>query len=84
MVPFEAGRRIAAGLPGPHCVPLQARNHLCRETAPAFGQFLEPTRSFLAREGGHWTAALACVAPLRPARPLGGGSTDPPRGHDGT
>jgi len=47
-VPFEAGRRMAAGIPGARFVTLQGRNHLFLETDPAFGQFLEHTRSFLA------------------------------------
>ena len=47
-VPFEAGRRMAAGIPGARFVPLTGRNHLFLETEPAFGQFLEHTRAFLA------------------------------------
>jgi class 3 adenylate cyclase/pimeloyl-ACP methyl ester carboxylesterase len=47
-VPFEAGRRMAAGIPGSRFVPLQSRNHLFLESEPAFGQFLEHTRAFLA------------------------------------
>lgn len=47
-IPFEAGRRMAAGIPGARFVTLQGRNHLFLETDPAFGQFLEHTRSFLA------------------------------------
>ena len=47
-VPFEAGRRMAAGIPGARFVPLTGRNHLFLETEPAFGQFLEHTRKFLA------------------------------------
>jgi len=48
MVPFEAGRRMAAGIPGARFVPLQGRNHLFLESEPAFAQFLEQTRAFLA------------------------------------
>ena len=47
-VPFEAGRRMAAGIPGARFVALPGRNHLFLETEPAFGQFLEQTRAFLA------------------------------------
>jgi pimeloyl-ACP methyl ester carboxylesterase len=47
-VPFEAGRRMAAAIPGARFVPLPGRNHLFLETEPAFGQFLEHTRAFLA------------------------------------
>lgn len=46
-VPFEAGRRMAAGIPGARFVALPGRNHLFLETEPAFGQFLEHTREFL-------------------------------------
>jgi pimeloyl-ACP methyl ester carboxylesterase len=46
-VPFEAGRRMAAGIPGARFVALTGRNHLFLETEPAFGQFLEHTRAFL-------------------------------------
>jgi pimeloyl-ACP methyl ester carboxylesterase len=48
MCPFEGGRRMAAGIPGARFVALPGRNHLFLETEPAFGQFLEHTRAFLA------------------------------------
>jgi class 3 adenylate cyclase/pimeloyl-ACP methyl ester carboxylesterase len=48
-VPFEAGRRMASGIPGAQFVTLQGCNHLFLETEPAFSQFLEHTQSFLAR-----------------------------------
>jgi len=47
-VPFEAGRRMAAGIPAARFVTLPGRNHLFLETEPAFGQFMEETRAFLA------------------------------------
>ena len=47
-VPFEVGRRMAAGIPGAKFTPLQGRNHLFLETEPAFGQFLQHARVFLA------------------------------------
>lgn len=47
-VPFEAGRRMAAAIPGARFVTLTGRNHLFLESEPAFGQFLEHTRAFLA------------------------------------
>jgi class 3 adenylate cyclase/pimeloyl-ACP methyl ester carboxylesterase len=46
-VPFEAGRRLAAGIPGARFVPLESRNHLILESEPAFARFLEEIRSFL-------------------------------------
>jgi class 3 adenylate cyclase/pimeloyl-ACP methyl ester carboxylesterase len=48
VVGFEAGRRLAAGIPGARFVALTGRNHLFLESEPAFGQFLEHTRAFLA------------------------------------
>ncbi len=47
-VPFEAGRRMAAGIPGARFVPLDGRNHLFLETDRAFGQFLEQVKAFTA------------------------------------
>jgi pimeloyl-ACP methyl ester carboxylesterase len=48
-VPFEAGRRLAAGIPGARFVPLDSRNHVILESEPAFERFLEEARSFLAQ-----------------------------------
>lgn len=47
-VPFDAGRRLAAGITGARFVPLQSRNHLILENEPAFPRFLEEIRAFLA------------------------------------
>jgi pimeloyl-ACP methyl ester carboxylesterase len=46
-VPFESGRRMAAGIPGARFVPLESQNHLFLENEPAFDRFLEELRSFL-------------------------------------
>ena len=46
-VPFEAGRRMAAGIPGARFVPLESRNHLILEDEPAFGRFLDELKSFM-------------------------------------
>jgi pimeloyl-ACP methyl ester carboxylesterase len=46
-VPFESGRRMAAGIPGARFVPLTGSNHIFREDEPAYGQFLEQVRAFL-------------------------------------
>ena len=46
-VPFEAGRRLAAGIPAARFVPLQGRNHLILESEPAFPRFLQEIRAFL-------------------------------------
>jgi pimeloyl-ACP methyl ester carboxylesterase len=46
-VPFEAGRRLAAGIPGARFVPLESQNHLILEGEPAFAGFIGEIRSFL-------------------------------------
>jgi pimeloyl-ACP methyl ester carboxylesterase len=46
-VPFEQGRRLAAGIPGARFVPLESRNHLILEDEPAFPRFLEEIKAFL-------------------------------------
>jgi class 3 adenylate cyclase/pimeloyl-ACP methyl ester carboxylesterase len=46
-VPFEGGRRVAAGIPGARFVPLESPNHLILEDEPAFPRFLEEIKSFL-------------------------------------
>lgn len=48
-VPFENGRRLAAGIPGARFVALQSRNHLILEHEPAYPRFLEEIRSFLSK-----------------------------------
>jgi class 3 adenylate cyclase/pimeloyl-ACP methyl ester carboxylesterase len=47
-VPFDQGRRLAAGIPGARFVPLASRNHMILEDEPAFPRFLQEVRSFLA------------------------------------
>jgi class 3 adenylate cyclase/pimeloyl-ACP methyl ester carboxylesterase len=46
-VPFESGRRMAAGIPAARFVPLESGNHVILEGEPAFARFLEEVRSFL-------------------------------------
>ncbi|MFI4999050.1 MAG: alpha/beta fold hydrolase [Reyranellales bacterium] len=48
-VPFESGRRMAAGIPGARFVPLEGRNHLILEHEPAYPRFLEEIRAFLSK-----------------------------------
>jgi len=48
-VPFEEGRRIAAGIPGARFVALEGRNHLILETDPAWRRFVEEVTGFLRR-----------------------------------
>jgi pimeloyl-ACP methyl ester carboxylesterase len=47
-VPFDQGRRLAAGIPGARFVSLASRNHLILEDGPAFPRVVEEIRSFLA------------------------------------
>ena len=51
-VPFESGRRLAAGIPGARFVPLESRNHVMLEGEPALERFLEELRSFLGDDAG--------------------------------
>jgi class 3 adenylate cyclase/pimeloyl-ACP methyl ester carboxylesterase len=44
-VPFEQGRRLAAGIPGARFVALESRNHLILEDEPAFARFLDEIKS---------------------------------------
>jgi class 3 adenylate cyclase/pimeloyl-ACP methyl ester carboxylesterase len=46
-VPFDHGRRLAAGIPGARFVSLPSRNHLILENEPAFQRFLQELRTFL-------------------------------------
>ena len=47
VVPFEEGRRIAAGIPGARFVALEGHNHLVLESDPGWGRFLDEIREFL-------------------------------------
>jgi pimeloyl-ACP methyl ester carboxylesterase len=46
-VPFENGRRMAAGIPGARFVALQSRNHLILPDEPAYAPFRDEILSFL-------------------------------------
>ena len=46
-VPFDSGRRLAAGIPGARLVPLQSRNHMILGDEPAFGRFVEELTAFV-------------------------------------
>jgi pimeloyl-ACP methyl ester carboxylesterase len=47
IVPFEEGRRLAAGIPGARFVALEGQNHLILDSEPAWGRFLDEIRTFL-------------------------------------
>jgi DNA-binding winged helix-turn-helix (wHTH) protein/pimeloyl-ACP methyl ester carboxylesterase len=46
-VPFEAGRQMAADIPGARFVALEGQNHIILESDPAWPRFLEEVQSFL-------------------------------------
>ncbi|HKK08617.1 MAG TPA: alpha/beta fold hydrolase [Gemmatimonadota bacterium] len=47
VIPFEAGRALAAALPDARFVALDGANHVLLEDEPAWGRFLEEVRAFL-------------------------------------
>jgi len=47
-VPMEAGRRMAAGIPGSRFVVLESHNHLIMEDEPAFARLVEEVKAFVA------------------------------------
>jgi class 3 adenylate cyclase/pimeloyl-ACP methyl ester carboxylesterase len=51
-VPFELGRRMAAGIPGARLVALESQNHIILENEPAFKRFLEELTAFIAPKAG--------------------------------
>ena len=50
MCPFEAGRQLAAHIPGARFVSLESKNHVLLEHEPAWARFLEEVRGFLGAE----------------------------------
>jgi len=49
IVPFEAARQLAAGIPGAHFIALQGQNHLFLQDEPASDRFFEEIKLFLSR-----------------------------------
>ena len=47
MVPFEAGRRLAAAIPNARFVPLEGKNHILRADEPAWPTFRKELTDFL-------------------------------------
>jgi class 3 adenylate cyclase/pimeloyl-ACP methyl ester carboxylesterase len=50
IIPFNEGRKLAAGIPNARFVPLEGDNHLMLEHEPAWPRFLNEVRSFLGAE----------------------------------
>jgi pimeloyl-ACP methyl ester carboxylesterase len=48
-VPFEQGRKLAAGIPGAKFVALQSNNHILLEQDPATPRFFDELSLFLAK-----------------------------------
>jgi pimeloyl-ACP methyl ester carboxylesterase len=48
-VPFEAGRQLAAGIPGARFVALQGQNHVFFENEPACARVFEELKLFLSK-----------------------------------
>src|SRR5919109_1570346 len=47
-VPFEEGRLLASLIPGARLLTLETRNHILLENEPAFRQFFDEMRGFVA------------------------------------
>lgn len=52
VIPIEAGRELAAGIPGAKFVELESENHVLLEHEPAWDQFLRTFRSFSNQHSG--------------------------------
>jgi pimeloyl-ACP methyl ester carboxylesterase/DNA-binding winged helix-turn-helix (wHTH) protein len=48
-VPFEEGRRMAAGIHGSHFVALEGRNHVILQSDPSWSRFVGEIKAFLQR-----------------------------------
>ena len=64
IVPFEQGRKVAAGIPGATFVELESENHLLIESEPAWQRFQEAVAGFL---GWHREAPKRRAADTPPA-----------------
>jgi pimeloyl-ACP methyl ester carboxylesterase len=47
VIPFEEGRRLAAGIPGARFVALEGKNHVALETDPGFRRLVKEIEAFL-------------------------------------
>ncbi|MCW4152996.1 alpha/beta fold hydrolase [Halomonas sp. 18H] len=56
MVPFEAGRRLAARVPDAHFLPLEGRNHILQTSDPGWPLLVTELRRFLSGMSAHAVA----------------------------
>jgi class 3 adenylate cyclase/pimeloyl-ACP methyl ester carboxylesterase len=49
MIPFEAGRQLAAGIPNAHFIAFEGQNHMFLEHEPAAVRFFEEVKLFLSQ-----------------------------------
>lgn len=56
IVTFEAGRQLAALIPGARFVPLESKNHILLEKEAAWPRFLSEVRRFIGVGGNHKNA----------------------------
>ena len=64
MVPFEAGRRLAAAIPNARFMPLEGKNHILRADEPAWPVFRTALNEFLGEDESVDTAATNELAAL--------------------
>ncbi len=49
VIPVEAGRELAQGIPGAEFLELESENHVLLEHEPAWPEFIKAVRAFLGR-----------------------------------
>jgi pimeloyl-ACP methyl ester carboxylesterase len=52
VAPVESGRTMAAGIPGARFIELDSQNHILLEGEPAFEEFIDHVRAFIAETTG--------------------------------
>lgn len=57
-IPFDAGRELAASIPGARFVTLEGKNHILLENEPAWPRFLAAVHHFLESKGGDRQGSL--------------------------
>ena len=64
MVPFEAGRRLAAAIPNARFLPLEGKNHILRADEPAWRDFNKELNEFLGADEEAFNSAKEEFAAL--------------------